>query len=127
MAQYKDIDLTFTAHPNTGDITRLLDIEAVKASMRNILLTDIGSKPFDRYFGLGLSAMLFEDLSPSKLITVERLIFEKLTEYEPRIVVESVRMDLSEVDNNSLVADIFFYMVGNNQLQSLNFVIERTR
>jgi phage baseplate assembly protein W len=127
MAQYKDIDLTFTAHPNTGDITRLLDEEAVKASMRNILLTDIGTKPFDRYFGLGLQGMLFEDLGPARLIMIERLIYEKLTEYEPRIVVESVRMDLSDVDSNTLSVDIFYYMVGNNQLQQLNFAIERTR
>jgi phage baseplate assembly protein W len=127
MAKYIDIDLNFEPHPNTGDVTRLFDVDAIKSSMRNILLTDIGTKPFDRYFGLGLQSILFEDMTPGTMIAIERLIFEKLTEYEPRVVVDSVQLDLSDEDINALSIDIFFYMVGNEEKQQLNFVIERVR
>jgi phage baseplate assembly protein W len=127
MAQYSDLDLTFTAHPETGDLTRVFDENAIKGAMKNILLTDIGSKPFDRYFGMGLQSLLFEDLGPGKLVTIERLVYEKLSEYEPRIVVESVNMNLSDIDSNTITIVIEFYMVGDNTIQQLNFAIERTR
>lgn len=127
MANFTDIDLFFTKHPETGDITRLFDVDAIKASMRNILLTDIGTKPFDRYFGLGLQGLVFENITPALLIVIERIIYEKLTEYEPRIIVDDIQMDLSDEDDNALSVEIYFYVVGQEELQSLNFSIARAR
>ena len=37
---YTDLDINLTAHPQSGDLTLKQDKEAVKRSLRNILLTN---------------------------------------------------------------------------------------
>ena len=58
--EYSDLDILFTAHPISGDVTTKKDSDAVKRSVRNILLTNNYERPFKPNFGANLRAMLFE-------------------------------------------------------------------
>ena len=57
---YSDLNLLFTAHPITKDVTRLLDADAVKRSVKNIVLTNYYERPFKPAFGGGIRNLLFE-------------------------------------------------------------------
>ena len=37
---YSDLNLNFTRNPATSDVARLTDVEAVKRSVRNLILTN---------------------------------------------------------------------------------------
>ena len=45
---YKDLDLSFTPHPGTGDVGMKFDINSVKQSLRILLLTANGERPCTR-------------------------------------------------------------------------------
>ena len=55
---YKDVDLTFTAR-SMGDVFKKTDAAAVKQSIKNLLLTNHGDKPFTHYYGGNLNSFLF--------------------------------------------------------------------
>ena len=43
---YKDISLSFSKHPVTGDIAKLSDADAVKRSVRNLINTNFYERVF---------------------------------------------------------------------------------
>ena len=57
---YTDIDLNITPHPSSGDLVLKQDKEAVKRSVRNIMLTNNYERPFKPNFGANLRGLLFE-------------------------------------------------------------------
>ena len=46
MAVYSDISLSFSKHPVTNDVGKITDVNAITNSMRNILTTRLGERPF---------------------------------------------------------------------------------
>ena len=61
---FKDINLSFKRHPVTNDVLTIRNEDAIKRSVRNIVFTILGEKPFDPNFGSVINDSLFElDLS----------------------------------------------------------------
>ena len=60
--QYKDLDLFFSRKRGSNDIAKITDIEAVKRSVRNLVLTNFYEKPFHPEIGSGVRDMLFENM-----------------------------------------------------------------
>jgi len=70
---YSDLDLNFRLHPNTSDIKPLTDLDAVKNSVTNLLLTNFGDRPFQPQVGSNITALLFE---PADEFTAQSLKIE---------------------------------------------------
>ena len=75
---YSDFDFPFKKHPTTGDVPIKRDVEAVKQSVRNILLTRRGEKFFDPDFGGSLTEFLFENFDPIVKAEMEMRIINTL-------------------------------------------------
>ena len=56
---WADLDLDFTKHPVTKDITRKLNVEAVKRSVRNLIQTNKYDKKFHPEVDGGVTRHLF--------------------------------------------------------------------
>lgn len=87
---FKDLPLDFTPHPVTGDVRPVINETAIKRSIRNLLLTKKGSKPFNPDYGSNISDYLFTSLSGFSSYDLKESIFETLLKYEPRITVNDV-------------------------------------
>ena len=73
---YKDLDLDFGRNAVTNDVNKLTDVEAVKRSVRNLILTNHYERPFHPELGCGIRGLLFEPLSPLVAIQLERKVEE---------------------------------------------------
>jgi phage baseplate assembly protein W len=122
---YKDIDLSFRKHPVSGDFIKKTDVDAVKQSLRNLFMISPLESSFNPTFGIGIKAMLFENLTPPMVGVIQRKIKEQLFQYEPRCIVEDI--SVVDDDSNGLTITIAFYVVGNSAKQTFNYVIERVR
>ena len=122
---YSDLDLSLTKHPAYHDITPLQDIEAVKNSVRNLLLTNEGDRPFQPEVGSNLSALLFENLNPFTMESIRMNIKDMLNSFEPRINDIGVQIDNN--DFNSIRVTVTFNITGISQNESLDFYLERLR
>lgn len=123
---FSDLDLNFTAHPVTGDISRLYDENAVKRSVRNLLQTNNFERPFHSEIGSQIRALLFEPASPVLNTMLKRVIADTITTFESRVVVNSVTVS-SNADNNSLNVTLIFTIVNTVNPVTMNVVLQRTR
>ena len=87
---YKDFNMTFARHPITGDIATLTDAEAVKRSVRNLVNTNFGERPFHPEIGSDIRAALFEPISPIVANLLTRHIEDVINNFEPRAELSNV-------------------------------------
>ena len=106
---YKDLNLNFTTNPVTSDVTTVTDVNAVKRSVRNLLLTNHYDRPFHPEIGSNVQALLFENFGPITGNQLARQIEELIVNFEPRANVESVEC-FPVPDTNTYDVRIYFYV-----------------
>ena len=123
---FSDLDLRFERNPITNDIGRRTDNEAIKMAMKNILLTKFFERPFNSALGSGVQNMLFEPLNPLSASMLKKMVEQALTNFEPRIDLQSVTVQMQE-EENSMMVTIYYTILGLQSLQTFNIILERTR
>ena len=106
---YKDLNLNFTRNPVTGDVATVTDVNAVKRSIRNLLLTNHYERPFHPEIGSDIPALLFENFGPITGNQLSRNIEEMILNFEPRARVETVEC-FPVPDSNRYDVLIYFYV-----------------
>lgn len=123
---YSDLDLDFIAHPTTGDIMRKTGIDAIKRSVRNLILTNFYDRPFRPWIGSNAQKLLFENANPLTAGFLKDAITEVLTNYEPRVIVKGVDV-IFDIDNNGYIAKIYFVVLNSNEPVVTTIFLERIR
>ena len=106
---YKDLNLNFSTNPVTQDVTTVTDVNAVKRSVRNLLLTNHYDRPFHPEIGSNIQALMFENFGPITGNQLTRTIEELIANYEPRARVETVEC-YPLPDTNTYDIRIYFYV-----------------
>lgn len=125
--RFSDLDLTFTKNPLTNDITSLKNDEAVKRSVKNIVLTNFGEKKFQPSFGGNTTAQLFENFGPFAAREISGAIKRCIRENEPRVNQLQVLVNSNLVDNNSLSVTIRFTIENSPLPITVSLTLERLR
>ena len=105
---YSDLNLQFTPHPITGDVTRKTDTDAVRRAIRNIVLTNYYERPFKPGFGGNLIGLLFNLDTDRGLRKVSEQLSETIRTFEPRVRDVSVRVNNEGMNTNTLELTIFY-------------------
>ena len=124
--RFRDIDLDFNRNAVTNDVNVVEDVIAIKRAVKNLVQTNFYERPFQPELGCGVRELLFEPFTPMTGIFLKRKIEEVLINYEPRIDLQNVRVD-DDPDNNRLVVDIYFYVVGVPGPQVVTRFLQRLR
>jgi len=124
---YKDLNLNFTANPVTGDVATVTDVNAVKRSVRNLLLTNHYDRPFHPEIGSNIPYLLFENFGPITGNQLARQIEEMIATFEPRANVESVEC-FPVPDSYKYDVRIYFYVQNMPaELQEMQTFLEAVR
>ena len=124
---YKDLNLNFNINPVTSDVTNVTDVNAVKRSVRNLLLTNHYDRPFHPEIGSNVTALLFENFGPITGNQLARQIEEMIANFEPRARVESVEC-FPLPDTNTYDIRIYFYVENlPAELQEFQTLLEAMR
>ena len=126
---YKDLSLFFTPNPVSGDVTMVTDVQDIKRSVRNLVMTNRFEKPFHPEVASHVRDLLFERFTPITFNLLRNRIETVLANYEPRVSVTDVEIDDSgqAMDNNNLNVRIFFTLKNDPQIQSVDILLERVR
>ena len=125
--QYSDLDLFFGKRNSDSDVNRITDIQAVKRSVRNLVLLNHFEKPFHPEIGSGVRDMLFELMTPVTAQILTRKIEDVITNFEPRARLVSVR-SIPDLDRNAYEVSVEFYIVNApTELVDLSIMLERLR
>lgn len=123
---FKDFDLAFSAHPNTHDITKKRDEDAIKQSLKNLILTNYYERPFHSEIGSPVRALLFELATPLTAHMLKRGIIDVIQNFEPRVSVQDVSISMKD-QTNSCDISITFTIIGLQTISQLYLTLERTR
>ena len=124
---FKDINITFKKHPVTNDLVVSRDASAIKQSIVNLLLTNKGERVFQPDYGSDIRALLFEPLDYGTSGRMKMVIVSCLTEFEPRISVQSLSCIPNESDNGFDV-EMTYTIVGSDEPPTnVEFFLSRTR
>lgn len=123
---YSDLDLDFLAHPTTKDVMKKTGVEAIKRSVRNLLLTNFYDRPFQSHIGSNALKILFDNATPMSATFLTNAINETLKNYEPRIRVDDVVVKF-DFDNNGYNVQLFFTIVNRNEPAVITLFLERIR
>ena len=108
---FKDINLSFKRHPVTNDVVTIRDEDAIKRSVRNIIFTILGEKPFEPEFGSIINEALFELNTDLNEIRISDEIKNSLENYEPRISGISVSVSVYP-DSNEMNCTVQYDITG---------------
>ena len=123
---YTDLNLNFAKNPATKDVTRLKDVEAVKRSVRNLILTNRFERPFHPEIGSDIRALLFENMTPTIQTLLTDRIKDVLDTYEPRAVLNDVIVS-GDMDKNQYGVTIKFYVREVPGIQIVTEFLQRLR
>jgi phage baseplate assembly protein W len=125
--QYTDLDLFFGKKASNSDVQEIIDIKAVKRSIRNLVLLNHYEKPFRPEIASGVRDMLFELMTPITAQIIARKIEDVINNFEPRARLISVSAN-PLLDRNIYEVSIEFYVVNQpTELVDLSIMLERVR
>lgn len=122
---FKDISFSFTKNPVTGDVVVLKNEEAIKRSVKNLVLTKLGERLFGPYIGTNTTTYLFELTTTFSAEALIEEIEKVLSAYEPRITLNNIKIDVED-DSNEFNVTIDYLIVGLPlAVQTLEFLLVR--
>jgi len=102
-----------------GGIALARDETDIEQAVELILGTAPGERPMRPEFGCGVHDFVFDSIDASTIGKMENAIRDALDHWEPRIVVETVEFDLSDVDEGRLIIDIGYRIRVTNTIRNL--------
>ena len=124
--RWSDLDLDFKSHPVTNDIVVKTDVEAVKRSIRNLILTNKYERPFQPDIDGGVTRHLFQLSTPHTKHDIKNAIETCIANFEPRASVISVIVG-GDLDKNGFDVTINFRVVNTPDPVTIEIFLERLR
>ena len=124
---FKDISMTFQSNPLTRDLIVLKNENAIARSVKNIVFTIPGEKPFNPDFGSRITDSLFENIDDITASQIETELRDSIERFEPRVSITSLRVN-ANIDENGFDVVLVYDIIGAEVLpQQLEFVLLPTR
>ena len=123
---FSDLDFNFTKHPLSHDVARKFDEEAIKQSIKNLVMTNHYERPFHPEIGSQVNALLFENSGPMLQAMLESAITNTVVNFEPRITLLNVDVNTNN-DNNAVYVSITFKIKNTEQPLTVDLILQRTR
>ena len=123
---YKDFPVSFLDHPVTHKLNVVTNAEAVKNSVKNIILTNRFERPYNPFFGGNVTAQLFENADPFTEYNVTRDVRTAIENFEPRAILDNVVVNANP-DNHTLDVTVHFRTIAIKDPITVTVNIERVR
>ena len=124
---FKDISATFKVNPITDDLIVATNSSAIARSIRNLIMTVPGERPFNPNLGSGVSRLLFDPMDSMTSLNIKSEIEHTINTFEPRVELLEVQVN-PNFDENEYDIVIKFKIIGIEvEPQQLSFALELTR
>lgn len=123
---YADLFTNFDKHPISDDVAVKTNEAAIKQSIRNLILTNKGERPYQPNIGGDVKRLLFENMTPQTVLLIKQVIEQAIEIHEPRANLIDVVVSPRE-DQNAVSISITFNVINRQEPISLNVVLDRVR
>ena len=123
---YSDFSNAFTKHPITKELITLKNEDSVRQSVKNLIMTGVGERFFDPFFGSNVNQCLFENFGPFTAEDIVKYINNSVRLYEPR-VDQMMVTPLNDPDRNGIAINIVFTLINKPDPVQLSIFLKRVR
>ena len=124
---FKDLSASFQTNPLSNDLIALKNESAIARSVRNLVLTGQGERPFQPVLGTGVSRLLFENMDKLTASSIRSEIRTTLENYEPRVEINEILVE-PDFEGNAFHVTLQYFIIGMDvPEQELTFALEPTR
>ena len=125
--KYTDIPFFISKNRFTNDVNVVTDLSAIRQSVKNIIMSMAGDRPFDYGFGAGMHNALFETITIELIMGIQARISSNLAKYEQRISLNDVLVEESTEEENTLQVTVDFSIPSLNVRDVIRINLVRTR
>jgi len=124
---FKDVSSSFQISPLSNDLLTISNETAIARSVRNLLLTNKGKRPFNPILGSNVSRLLFETVDMITASAIRDEIETTINNFEPRVNLLEVMVS-PDYDSYEFNVTVRYEIVGIDVLpQQLSFALQPTR
>jgi len=124
---FKDVSASFKINPVNLDLIVVRNENAIARSIRNLIFTIPGEKPFQPSVGCQVTNLLFENLDRLTASSIQSQIEYTINRFEPRAGLRSVTVN-PNFDANIFEVTIRYDIIGLDVAQQqLSFALQPTR
>ena len=124
---FKDLSASFQSSPLSNDLITLKNESAIARSVRNLVLTIQGERPFQPVLGTGVSRLLFENMDKLTASAIRSEIRTTIENYEPRVEINEILVE-PDFEGNAMHVTLQYFIIGIDvPEQELTFALEPTR
>ena len=124
---FKDLSASFQTNPLSNDLIALKNESAIARSVRNLVLTGQGERPFQPVLGTGVSRLLFENMDKLTASAIRSELRTTIENYEPRVEIYEILVT-ADFERNAFDVTLQYFIIGMDvPEQELTFALEPTR
>ena len=124
---FKDLSASFQTNPLSNDLIALKNESAIARSVRNLVLTGQGERPFQPVLGTGVSRLLFENMDKLTASAIRSELRTTIENYEPRVEINEIIVE-ADFERNAFDVTLQYFIIGMDvPEQELTFALEPTR
>ena len=124
---FKDLSASFQTNPLSNDLIALKNESAIARSVRNLVLTGQGERPFQPVLGTGVSRLLFENMDKLTASSIRSELRTTIENYEPRVEINEILVE-PDFEGNAFHVTLQYFIIGIDvPEQELTFALEPTR
>ena len=124
---FKDLSASFENNPLNNDLIGLRNENAIARSVRNLVQTIQGERPFQPVLGSNVQNLLFDNMDKLTASAIKQEIINTIENYEPRVEMGEVTVE-PNYDNNEFAVTVQYFIVGiDAPEQQLSFALQATR
>jgi phage baseplate assembly protein W len=123
---YSDFLASMEVYAGSKELNKITNVDSVKNSLRNIILTNKGERFFNYNFGCDIRSMLFEMADPGTESVMKTMITDAIENHEPRVRLIDVLVAAQD-ELNAFVVTITFATINSAEPQTLDLILTRVR
>ena len=124
---FKDISASFQTNPLSNDIIQLKNESAIARSVRNLVLTIQGERPFQPVLGTGVNNLLFDNMDKLTASAIRSELRTTIENYEPRVEINEIIVE-ADFERNAFDVTLQYFIIGMDvPEQELTFALAPTR
>ena len=124
---FKDLSASFQTSPLSNDLIALKNESAIARSVRNLVLTIQGERPFQPTLGSGVNRLLFDNMDKLTASAIRSELRTTIENYEPRVEINEIIVE-ADFEKNAFDVTLQYFIIGMDvPEQELTFALEPTR
>ena len=124
---FKDLSASFQTNPLSNDLIALKNESTIARSVRNLVLTIQGERPFQPALGTGVNNLLFDNMDKLTASAIRSELRTTIENYEPRVEINEIIVE-ADFERNAFDVTLQYFIIGMDvPEQELTFALEPTR